>query len=167
MFANQQVAQLGTGVLDSAAGMLAGDEFVPDAPLVLVADLDELQAADLVDPRGQVDGRGHGTLQTARVATLAVVVTRRGQVDLAGRFQGAQGLHATGDLRLAVGIEESEQGADPPANLSAADVASVRHEFADLDQRWALRQCGRNPMLLIHAQGIAQSECTCQVPTCV
>ena len=166
MGGDQQVAQLGPGVEDGSARMLAGDEFVPGAALVLVADLDELQVAHQVDPGGQADRRGHGTVQTARAATLAVV-PGRGQVDLAGGFESAQGLHATGDLRLAAGIEESEPGADPPANFGAAGVTSVGHEFPDLDQRCALRQCGRDPMLLIHAPEMAQSDVKSQVSSCV
>ena len=56
----EQVAQLGAGMAGGALGMLALDEFVPGAALLVGADQVEAQPLDLVDNRGNEQGGGDG-----------------------------------------------------------------------------------------------------------
>ena len=121
---NQQVAQLGAHVPGRAARMLALQQLGPDPPLVLPADLDQRQPLDEVGPRGHVRRGGHGPTETARLAGPAPVAGR-GQLDAAVPIEGAQRLHAAGQLGPAAGVMESERLTDPTAHLGPAGGARL------------------------------------------
>ena len=81
-------------MLDGPARVPAAHQLVPDAPLVVVGHLDQLQPAHPVDPPGHVDGRGDRAAEPARPAA-PVVVAGSGQCEAAGGSQGAQGPQAS------------------------------------------------------------------------
>ncbi len=159
---DQQVAQLGTGVLDGAPWVLAAHQLVPDPALGRVGDLDEFQPPQLVGPCGHAGRRRHGTAETARAAA-PVVMPGCGQSDPAGGVKSSQGLQAAGQLGLPAGVQEAAQLADPAADFHAAGRAGSRDQRLDARQGFGIRERGGNPVLFVHALGVAQQEPICQV----
>ena len=154
---NQQVAQLGAHVTGRAARMLALQQLVPDPPLVLPEDLDQRQPLDQVGPRGHVRRGGHGPAETARLAVPAPVAGR-GQLDAAVRIEGAQRLHAAGQLGPAAGVMESERLTDPTAHLGPAGGAGLSQQVLQPIHPVGAGECGSNLILLVHVQGMAQDK---------
>ena len=159
---NQQVAQLGAHVPGRAARMLALQQLVPDPPLVLPDDLDQRQPLDEVGPRGHVRRGGHGPTETARLAGPAPVAGR-GQLDAAVPIEGAQRLHAAGQLGPAAGVMESERLTDPTAHLGPAGGAGLSQQVLQPIHPVGAGECGSNLILLVHAQGMAQDKYKGQV----
>ena len=159
---NQQVAQLGAHVPGRAARMLALQQLGPDPPLVLPDDLDQRQPLDEVGPRGHVRRGGHGPTETARLAGPAPVAGR-GQLDAAVPIEGAQRLHAAGQLGPAAGVMESERLTDPTAHLGPAGGAGLSQQVLQPIHPVGAGECGSNLILLVHAQGMAQDKYTGQV----
>ena len=162
LLGDQQVAQLGAGVLDGAARVLAAHQLVPDPALGRVADLDQCQPAQLVHAGGHADRRRHGAAETARAAA-PVVMPGHGQSDLAGGVERAQGSQATGQLGLPAGVQEAEPLADPAADFHAASRAGGRHQRLDARQGCGIRKRAGNPVLLVHVLGMAHWKSTCEV----
>ncbi len=168
---NQQVAQLGAHVPGRAARMLALQQLGPDPPLVLPDDLDQRgrpqrllpddldqrQPLDEVGPRGHVRRGGHGPTETARLAGPAPVAGR-GQLDAAVPIEGAQRLHAAGQLGPAAGVMESERLTDPTAHLGPAGGAGLSQQVLQPIHPVGAGECGSNLILLVHAQGMAQDK---------
>ena len=140
--------------------VLKAHQLVPDAPLVVVGHLDQLQSTHPVDPPGHADGRGDRPAEPARPAA-PVVVGGSGQCKAVGGFQSTQGPQAAGELRPPVGAKELEQFADLPADRGAAGRARCRQQRLDACQARGARQGGRNPVLLVHALGMAQQRSIC------
>ena len=123
---------------------LAADSLVPDAvaeitsPDFLGERLGHAQLRPPSAPQRVEPDRFHRHLgpgrreaaDTARVAA-AVVMPGCGQSDVAGGVQSAQGLHAAGR-------------------------ASGRHQRLDTCQGFGIRERGGNPVLFVHALGVAQ-----------
>ena len=159
---NQQVAQLGSHVTGGAARMLALQQLVPDPPLVVVGDRDQRQPLDEVGPCGHVRRGGHGPAETARPAASALVAGG-GQLDAAVRVEGAQRLHAAGQLGPAAGVLESERLADPPTHLGPAGGAGLSQQVLQSIDAVGAGERGSNLILLVHTQGMAQGKHKSQV----
>ena len=145
----EQVAQLRAGMAGGALGMLALDEFVPGAALLVGADEVEAQPLDLVDNRGNEQGSGDGPSEESRQAATAVADGRR-ERDAAAGVERAQGLEAASELRLAESIGEAEFGAHAVGEGSAMGEALGCEQRRDARQALGTGHCLENAMLLLH-----------------
>ena len=105
-----EVAQLGADMAGGAAGMLAGDKFVPSAALRVGRDEFQGEALDVGDAGGDVDG-GRDRMAEAAGSAGCPAGQGRGQLDATAPVENAQGLEATGDLQSLERVVEAELAA--------------------------------------------------------
>ncbi len=156
----QQVAQLGAHVVGRAARVLAGDQLVPEAPLVVAGHLDHCQCLHQIDPLGHARRLRDRPSETAGPAAPASVA-RGGQLDALVGLETAQRLHAASQLGAAESVMESEQLADAPADFGAAGRAGLSQQVLQPSGAVGAGEGGSNLILLVHALGMPQGQCKC------